>query len=235
MLKENGFAWALSLSLAGHTSLFVLTTSHLNGAASLTPRTEDVEITYFEMKDTPQWEELPQTAVPEEAVSAQIAAGPIGPPASASLPLPAAVEKPPGFIGMPKPRLVERFVTGQSGNAGEGGFAREEALSKEMVSKLQDPVFATYYQSIREKIRKAAKRRYEGKRDSGDVSIGFTLFSNGRLKEVSVFRQTSQMISNLRTVAVQSLVDAAPFPPFPARFERGELSFLVVLTFEPKP
>ena len=123
----------------------------------------------------------------------------------------------------------------QDGTEKEKNLSTEEALYQEMTSKLQDPVFATYYQAIREKIRKAAKRRYEGKRDSGDVSLGFTLFSNGRLKEASVFRKTSQATSNLGVLAVQSLVDASPFPPFPGRFEREQLSFLVVLTFEPKP
>ena len=223
MLRESSFIWALSLSLAGHMSFFFLVPSYFNPIERIVPKIEDVEVTYFEIGGVPEWENIPPSVVQAAPLASRAGGSPMAPSVPAYP------------FGIPKPRLVERSVTTQNGRGKERGSFQEEALYQEMNTQLKDPVFATYYQAIREKIRKSAKRRYEGKRDSGDVSLGFTLFSNGRLKEVSVLRETAQVVSNLRAVAVQSLVDAAPFPPFPEHFEREQLSFLVVLTFEPKP
>ena len=234
MLKQTSLLWALNFSLVGHVSVFLLASSHFNPPDRIVPKTEDVEITYFEIRDVPEWGNIPQSKNEEKLSIVQAAPPALPPPAPVSIPLPPERGKPSYPIEIPKPKLVERSVPIPSGHEKEQSL-KEAALYQEMNMKLKDPAFATYYQAIREKIRKAAKRRYEGKRDSGDVSIGFTLFSNGRLKEVSIFRETSQTVSNLRTLAVQSLVDASPFPPFPARFEREQLSCLVVLTFEPKP
>ena len=234
MLKQTSLLWALNFSLVGHVSVFLLASSHFNPADRIIPKTEDVEITYFEIRDVPEWGNIPQSKNEERLSVVQAKAPVTKAPISAPVPLPLERGKPSYPIEIPKPKLVERSVPIPSGHEKEQSL-REAVLYQEMNIKLKDPVFATYYQAIREKIRKSAKRRYEGKRDSGDVSIGFTLFSNGRLKEVSVLRETSQTVSNLRTLAVQSLVDASPFPSFPERFEREQLSFLVVLTFEPKP
>ena len=235
MLKESTFAWALSLSVLGHASLFILSPSHfhLHPAELFRPKTEDVEITYFEIRDVPQWGGLTQKASPQEVQEKKTEV--LSPTPSISFPSASRGARSSGAIEIPKPKLVERSVPRQNSAEEKANLVKEKALYQEMASNLREPVFATYYQAIREKIRKAAKRRYGGKLDSGDVSLGFTLFSNGRLKEVSVLRQSSTAISNLRTLAVQSLVEASPFPPFPERLRRDQLSFLVVLTFEPRP
>ena len=234
MFRENSFAIMLGLSLLGHASIFAFSPSGLNAGRFLLPKEKeaaDVEITYFQIRETPQikevpqWVTIPQKTNSEEKVSVESTTeNKIEVPAEATLGTSQTVK-----VALPKEAPAEEKKEGQ------GQTLEEETLTKEMTSRLRDPVFMTYYQGIREKIRKAAKRRYQNRLAQGDVSVGFTLFSNGRVKEVRVLKENPQTASLLRSLAIQSLLDASPFPPFPDPLRHDQISFLVVLTFEPKP
>ena len=137
MLKDNSFTLALTLSFLGHTSFVVLS---LSGAAPhwfihpTEKKAADVEVTYFEIRETPQIKEVPQWVnAPKQAP---------------------AETKSDSAKGSFQAVTVEKPVE-------SGQVLEEETLSKEMASRLRDPVFMTYYQGIREKIRKSAKQRYQ--------------------------------------------------------------------------
>ena len=234
MVKENSFLLALSFSLLGHASLFVFRSSPVSPAQLLRPQTEEAEVSYFGIREVPQWGGLVQekSAPESEAQVPQPTPAPVSTPAPAA-PFAQNRVPPPEPYRMPKP--VQSPLARQGVIVGKATVAKEETFYHEMTRRLQDPVFATYYETIRDKIRRAAKKRYGGKSSAGEVPLGFILFSTGRLKEVNVLEAKQKVSVALGTVAVQSVVEASPFPPFPAHLGREQLSFVVVLTFEPKP
>lgn len=206
-MKEHFFLWAVGLSAIGHATLFILLPSQFHPSERLRPKGSDVEVTYFDIRELPQWGE----ASDEEAQKEELKGT-------------EAIEIPPAAETVTQEVAEERSQT-----------LEEEALTREMALRMQDPVFLTYYQSIREQIRQSAKQRYHQKLLRGDVSLAFTLFSNGRLKEVHLLQRSLKAAPLLRAIAVQSLMDASPFAPFPEALSHDQISFIVVLTFDPEP
>ena len=103
MLKQTSLLWALNFSLVGHVSVFLLASSHFNPADRIIPKTEDVEITYFEIRDVPEWGNIPQSKNEEKVSIVQAAPPALPPPAPASIPLPPERGKPSYPIEIPKP------------------------------------------------------------------------------------------------------------------------------------
>ncbi|UCD15620.1 MAG: TonB family protein [Candidatus Omnitrophota bacterium] len=83
-------------------------------------------------------------------------------------------------------------------------------LNKELK---ENPVYMSYYQAIREKVRKNAEYYYNN-RDKGEVFLNFTILSDGQLKDLHL-KEESQSSQNLINSALQSVKAASPFPVFP--------------------
>lgn len=96
------------------------------------------------------------------------------------------------------------------------------------------PEYKDYYWLIREKIRRYAYFNYK-KLFEGDVTLSFTLDPRGNIMNLSVDSEKSTHQSYLQQIAVKSVKDASPFPPFPKKLnDQKELSFNVIISFELK-
>lgn len=96
------------------------------------------------------------------------------------------------------------------------------------------PEYKSYYQIIREKIRKFAYLNYK-KLDVGEVFITFSLSNDGRLIDSTVNSHKSTDNEYLRSIAANSVKEAAPFPAFPEKLKNNkDLSFNVIISFELK-
>ncbi|MFH1245609.1 MAG: hypothetical protein V1662_03915 [Candidatus Omnitrophota bacterium] len=100
------------------------------------------------------------------------------------------------------------------------------------ISKEDKQLYVDYYQTIREQIRKYVLRNYTHYIDCGEVCLFFILSSEGGLKEINVLDARSSQDINLREIARRSLLQAAPFLPFPNGLEQPQLSFNVTISFE---
>ena len=219
MVKGNFFTVALGISIAGHLSLFILWPSSLSFPKLFHPREkEDVEIVYFQISE--------MLEVPLASTSPQIE------PTRSETKTEEVIHTAPSGSEQATNVSSSEPLSDIPGDSGEKKDDSAIFFYEEMQKMLKHPLFLTYYEGIREKIRRAAKQRYRGERTSGDVSLGFTLFSNGVLKEVKVLQENSLRNPALRTMAVQSILDASPFPPLPTLLKKDQLSFVVVLTFE---
>ncbi|MFC1594439.1 energy transducer TonB [Candidatus Omnitrophota bacterium] len=101
----------------------------------------------------------------------------------------------------------------------------------ELKSKIKSPAYRSYYQTIREKIRDLAYLHYV-RYGEGEVYLSFILVENGDVKQIKIFEDKSIDDFYLKDVAVKSIKEAAPFPPFPDQLEYPELSFNVIISFE---
>jgi outer membrane biosynthesis protein TonB len=117
-----------------------------------------------------------------------------------------------------------------------------EAVDSEMsgavfqndMETFKSPAYKSYYQVVREKIRQCAYSNYR-KLYKGEVYLSFIISSEGSLREAVLNEAKSSSHDYLKTIALKSLNDAAPFPAFPKELkDKKDLSFHVIILFELK-
>ena len=99
------------------------------------------------------------------------------------------------------------------------------------IDKINNPSYLSYYQIVREKIRRAAYRNYN-RNEVGEVYLSFIISNDGYLKEVRLSEEKSSFTPYLKEVATRSIKEASPFPNFPKELDYLQLSFNVVISFE---
>ena len=94
-----------------------------------------------------------------------------------------------------------------------------------------NPAYMDYYKLIREKIRKNAYYYYNTN-SKGEVSVHFAIANNGQVDSL-LLNDASTLSRNLKDIAVKSVRDAAPFPPFPPELQDySRLSFNISIYFK---
>ena len=99
------------------------------------------------------------------------------------------------------------------------------------LDKISNPSYISYYQIVREKIRRAAYQNYN-RSETGNVYITFIISDAGYLKDVRLVEERSQATPYLKDIALASVRTASPFPRFPKELDYSQLSFNVVISFE---
>ncbi|MEK6727319.1 MAG: TonB family protein [Candidatus Omnitrophota bacterium] len=99
------------------------------------------------------------------------------------------------------------------------------------MNKINNPSYISYYQIVREKIKRAAYQNYTG-RETGEITISFVISSDGILKDLRLLEERSSASEYLREIALRSVKDASPFPNFPKELDYPRLSFNLAITFE---
>ena len=99
------------------------------------------------------------------------------------------------------------------------------------LDKINNPTYISYYQIVREKIRRAAYQNYT-RAETGEVYLTFVISNEGYLTEVRLVDEKSLASQYLKDTALKSVKDASPFPSFPKELNYPQLSFNVVISFE---
>ncbi len=99
------------------------------------------------------------------------------------------------------------------------------------LDKIDNPSYISYYQIVREKIRRAAYQNYT-RAEVGEVYLSFLIFSDGSLKAVQLREEKSSPSTYLKEISLRSIKEASPFPNFPKELGYSQLSFNVVISFE---
>jgi len=108
---------------------------------------------------------------------------------------------------------------------------KKVSLPQVDIDKINNPSYVSYYQVVREKIRRCAYRNY-GSSDMGEVYISFIVSSAGYLEQARLIDEKSSANDYLRGIALRSVNDASPFPKFPPELDYSQLSFNVIISFE---
>ncbi|MDO8488490.1 MAG: energy transducer TonB [Candidatus Omnitrophota bacterium] len=98
------------------------------------------------------------------------------------------------------------------------------------MAKIDNPSYITYYQIVREKIRRSAYQNYTHN-ETGDVYISFIISNDGFIKDVRMIEGKTTASDYLRSVALRSVRDASPFPNFPKELDYPQLSFNIIISF----
>ncbi len=99
------------------------------------------------------------------------------------------------------------------------------------MGKIDNPSYISYYQVVREKIRRAAYQNYT-RGETGEVYLSFVISRDGYLKDVRLVEEKSVNNPYLRAVALRSVKDVVPLPDFPKDLDYAQLSFNIVISFE---
>ncbi|MCX5707709.1 MAG: TonB family protein [Candidatus Omnitrophica bacterium] len=99
------------------------------------------------------------------------------------------------------------------------------------MEKMNNPTYVSYYQFVREKIRRAAYQNFS-RSETGEVYMAFVISSTGILRDVRLIEEKSSPNYYLRETALRSIRDASPFPLFPKELDYPQLSFNVIISFE---
>lgn len=116
--------------------------------------------------------------------------------------------------------------------------AAEEKIFEKVVEEEKDDAkratYISYYHAVREKIRRYADRNYPRNRNlgRGEVFLSFVVASSGELLQVSVVDRKSLNNITLRKLAINSIRDASPFPPFPKGMGQYQITFNIAISFE---
>jgi len=94
------------------------------------------------------------------------------------------------------------------------------------------PAYANYYHLIRDKIRAKAFSYYDSS-TTGEMYLVFTVLSDGKLDSLAIKEAESLGSEFLRQIAISSIKDASPFPPFPDELKKYEhLQFSISISFK---
>ena len=124
----------------------------------------------------------------------------------------------------PDKEQINKFKPAQAGR---------EIIIPELISgEITDPEYLTYNQLIRQKIKQRAYRYVNDPHfDRGDVYLTFVLLSNGMLKQVKIIDEKTYASEFLKKMALSSVKEADPFPPFPKDLNCPELTISVPISF----
>jgi len=99
------------------------------------------------------------------------------------------------------------------------------------IKKINNPIYVSYYQTVREKIRHSAYNNF-AQAEEGEVYLTFTLSSDGNIRDIRLVEEKSSPNLYLRKVGFASIKQASPFPNFPKELDYPQLTFNVIISFE---
>lgn len=99
------------------------------------------------------------------------------------------------------------------------------------MAKIDNPSYITYYQIVREKIRRSAYQNYTHN-ETGKVYISFVTSNDGFIKDTRMIEEKTTANDYLKSIALKSVRDASPFPNFPKELDYPQLSFNIIISFE---
>ena len=102
----------------------------------------------------------------------------------------------------------------------------------EVIYKEHGKEYLSYYQLIREKIIQRLKCNYINNYQDGEIILFFVLNAKGSLARIDVDTGRSTKSKELINIALLSLQEASPFPPFPKGLDISELPFTVTVSFK---
>ena len=129
------------------------------------------------------------------------------------------IHKPTGFS---KPTFINSQVL---------AIKRKITLPAIEMAKIDNPSYISYYQIVREKIRRSAYQNYTHN-ETGEVYVSFIISNDGYIKDVRLAEEKTTANDYLKNIALKSIRDASPFPNFPKELDYPQLSFNIIISFE---
>jgi len=227
MLSDKTFSITLILSIITH-GVILFQSPNLN----ILPKDKKetiLEVRYVKSpQETQATKEYPKTTLPKKEpflkLSSKITATKITPPPF--------IDRE-GIFKKSKESISKEYVFTKPAFAKPDIIAVKKKITLPPIDldKINNPSYISYYQIVREKIRRAAYQNYT-RAEIGEAYLSFVISSDGSLKAVQLIEEKSSPSPYLREIALRSIKEASPFPNFPKELDYPHLSFNVVISFE---
>lgn len=114
---------------------------------------------------------------------------------------------------------------------------RKITLTPLTTAKITNPKYLIYNNDMESAISRNIKQKaytYVNHADfqAGKVYLTFVLASSGMLKQVQIIESKTFANDYLRSVALRSIKESSPFPPFPIGFNYPEFTFNLLISFQ---
>jgi TonB family protein len=129
---------------------------------------------------------------------------------------------PPPYIQFAKPTFASPELT---------AIKKKITLPAIGMARINNPGYISYYQIVREKIRRSAYQNFTHN-ETGEVYISFIISNDGMINDVRLVEEKSTANDYLKDIALSSVKDASPFPNFPKELDYPQLSFNIIISFE---
>jgi len=214
MPQDKSFRFALLISIVIHGALF-LNTSGLR-FLSPKPQEKNIEVNYLKIKPVDS-QDTKQMVIRHNPSATQIKKLP-----------PLFIKKEEIFKESIKKSLLVKPALPKPDIISVKKIIQLKPIE---IEKINNPVYISYYQMVREKIKRCAYQNYVHS-DTGQVYLTFVILSNGMLDDVRLNEEKSSANNYLKKIALKSIRDACPFLPFPKELDYPQLSFNVIISFE---
>jgi TonB family protein len=152
---------------------------------------------------------------------------------------PSAGKIPPPYIEREKAFKGSKALPNKSPELAKPAFSSSEALAikkkislpKIEMARINNPSYISYYQIVREKIRRSAYQNYTHN-EIGEVYLSFIISNDGYVRDIRLIEAKTRANDYLKKIALRSVRDASPFPNFPKELDYPQLSFNIVISFE---
>ncbi|MDD5566314.1 MAG: hypothetical protein PHG31_05450 [Candidatus Omnitrophica bacterium] len=228
MLSDKAFQIAFLVSFVIHGLAFIRT-PHFDIALP-DKKPSRMEIVY--VKNSPHNNDRPRPSLARRAEEVDMLSK-----------LPLRKPAPPPFINDESLMGPERRSQLASSDFSNLPLVRPEVIKPDIIAikkkislppldpgKITSNSYMSYYQIVREKIKRAAYQNYI-RNDTGDVYLSFVIARDGSLREVKLHEDKSTGGFYLREVALRSIRNSAPFPSFPKELDYPQLSFNIIISF----
>jgi len=99
------------------------------------------------------------------------------------------------------------------------------------MAKINNPNYITYYQIVREKIRRSAFQNFTHN-ETGEVYVSFIISNDGLIRNTRLVEEKTTANDYLKDIALKSVREASPFPNFPKELDYQQLSFNIIISFQ---
>ncbi len=219
-MTENFIFKAVFISLAAHTAFLCVTyLSRIHDPHYQAVRQGRIEITYK----------------PIHLRSADIREHPVKPAqhldlsnnpkflSDGSIPVSLVKERPTLPFGMFYERKSERMRTME--------LSHRVSITPIRSEKINNPVYAAYNEMVRERIKEKVYANYD-KMERGSVYLTFLLDEHGVLKDARIIEEKTDASEHLQEIAMRSLQEASPFPPFLKGMNLTEYPFNIEIQYQ---
>lgn len=97
--------------------------------------------------------------------------------------------------------------------------------------KINNPVYAAYNEMVRDRIKERVYANYD-KMERGSVYLTFLLDDRGVLKAARIISEKTDASEHLQEIALRSLREASPFPPFLKGMNLSEYPFNIEIQYQ---
>jgi hypothetical protein len=219
-MTENFILKAVFISLAAHTAiLWVTYLSKINDPHYKALRQNQIEISYK----------------PTQKKAADIREYPIRPAqrldfsdnqkmfSDGSIPVSLVKDRPELPFGMLYERKPDTMRSME--------LSRKISITPIKSEKINNPVYAAYNEMVRDRIKEKVYENYD-KMERGTVYLTFLLDEHGVLKEAKIIPEKTDATQHLQEIAMRSLKEASPFPPFLKGMSLSEYPFNIEIQYQ---